>query len=320
MKQYYYLTPGCPAKEVGDKNCTCWHDPGTGPFPAADPAQPTFFDKLLGFRMTLSWRDKPQEFKREIRYHVFKRSDINKLSYEERLNVARLLSQLDDAIKAPKRQYVVVEEDWPEYEKVWQMIEARVTGVRIHVTDDTTSVGEGIPESLSPHAVATHVHTRTTPSDEVHPNEEGRRRIAEAVARELNITLPPRVSPGEPSVTYTPPIKLDKGGRLEVTKPAETQRLLYLHCANCHRVTFTEPTNTICSQCGKVNAESSISPHMVGYIEPAPAQDEREASHAPAWYGAAEAEAEAWAAGFNACLAAAPIAQKGKGNGSNSGN
>lgn len=104
MKQYF---------AVGN-----WHDAGTGPFPTIT------YDVLSNWE----WRDKPQEFKREHRYHVYKRSDIHKLSYEERMNVGRLLRQLDEIINAPQREYVAVESDWPEYEKVWQMIEDRVTG------------------------------------------------------------------------------------------------------------------------------------------------------------------------------------------------
>lgn len=226
MKQYYYRIGGCPADKHGDAECICWHSIGTGPYPDVAPDNAPILG-LSGLPLQLAWRDvpdevksdKPKEFKREIRYQVYKRKDIDKMPDKPRKAARALLAELDALLAAfdvPYRKCVVVEEDWPEYEKVWQMIEERVTK---------------------------HTH-------------------------EIKLSLPPRVSPEEPSVTYTPPINLDKGGSLEVTKPAEPKRLLYLHCAKCHRVTFTEPTNTICSQCGTVNAESAISPHMVAYIQP----------------------------------------------------
>lgn len=191
MKQYF---------AVGN-----WHDEGTGPFPKLTSTELSNWD----------WRDKPKEFKREIRYQVYKRKDIDKMPDRPRKAARALLAELDALLTAfdvPCRKCVVVEEDWPEYEKVWQMIEERVTG-------------KGA-ECLSPDEVATHTHARSKPADEVHPNEEGRRRLAEAVARELNITLPPRVSPEEPSVTYTPPINLSKGESLELTMPGRKEPLI----------------------------------------------------------------------------------------------
>lgn len=105
MKQYYY----------GE-----WHDEGTGPFCAAK------FPHAAG----LHWRDKPEEFKREIRYEVYKRKDIDKLPPPVRARARAMLQELNhilDEYGAPQREYVVVEHDWPEYEPVWKMIEDRVT-------------------------------------------------------------------------------------------------------------------------------------------------------------------------------------------------
>jgi len=60
-------------------------------------------------------------FEREDRYYVIKRKDLGTLE-EKALN--HLLQQ----IKPVERVYAVVESDWPEYEKVWKMIENRVEG------------------------------------------------------------------------------------------------------------------------------------------------------------------------------------------------
>lgn len=67
-----------------------------------------------------------QEFHREDRYIVIKRSDLKKvpLAYRSRLvdPMFSLLAHL------PRRECLVVESDWPEYEPAWTAIEARMTG------------------------------------------------------------------------------------------------------------------------------------------------------------------------------------------------
>lgn len=66
------------------------------------------------------------EFRREDRYLVLKRKDLAALSPASQ---NALNDWLDDHFQAlPTREYVVVESDWPEYEIVFKMIEARVTG------------------------------------------------------------------------------------------------------------------------------------------------------------------------------------------------
>lgn len=60
-------------------------------------------------------------FEREERYLVFKLKDMSNGS-------AEFLREWAAARQLPNRRYVVVESDWPEYETVWRMIEARVTG------------------------------------------------------------------------------------------------------------------------------------------------------------------------------------------------
>jgi len=72
------------------------------------------------------------EFVRENRYVIFKSTDIQRyLTTEDK----HLLLLLDNKISKgrcddnrPQLNAVVVEEDWPEYEKVWQMIEDGVLG------------------------------------------------------------------------------------------------------------------------------------------------------------------------------------------------
>lgn len=60
------------------------------------------------------------EFKREERYLVLKLKDLSP-------GAAQHIREYVAARNLPNRQYVVVESDWPEYELVWAMIEARVT-------------------------------------------------------------------------------------------------------------------------------------------------------------------------------------------------
>lgn len=66
------------------------------------------------------------EFNREDRYVVLKRKDLERLPV---LMLETLWDFLEQAkFTLPKRQYVVVESDWPEYETVFKMLEARMTG------------------------------------------------------------------------------------------------------------------------------------------------------------------------------------------------
>lgn len=59
------------------------------------------------------------EFEREQRYAVFKLSDMD----------GEQMKWLSECIaRLPRRQCVVVEAHWPEYDSVWRMIERRVTG------------------------------------------------------------------------------------------------------------------------------------------------------------------------------------------------
>lgn len=76
--------------------------------------------------------NKPAEpFQREDRYIVIKRSDIERLSPGDRRVATRQLRDLHEELfkaGAPARSFVVIEDDWPECQPVWQMIERRMTG------------------------------------------------------------------------------------------------------------------------------------------------------------------------------------------------
>lgn len=69
---------------------------------------------------------------REDRYIVFKIKDVEELFTEtEKGNlktICTLYCYLRKAAGKEDISHVVVDSDWPEYEKVWQMIEERVDG------------------------------------------------------------------------------------------------------------------------------------------------------------------------------------------------
>lgn len=71
------------------------------------------------------------EFVKEMRYYVIKVSDAVTFSdaAKEGLNTALYAAQIVRKLRgASALECVVVESDWPEYEVVWDMIQARVEG------------------------------------------------------------------------------------------------------------------------------------------------------------------------------------------------
>lgn len=72
------------------------------------------------------------QFNREERYYVLKISDMRKyLSIEKQEVVRSIAEKLNAGRIVDKKnvlQAVVIESDWPEYDAVWQMIEARMAG------------------------------------------------------------------------------------------------------------------------------------------------------------------------------------------------
>lgn len=77
---------------------------------------------------------------RETRYVVFKTSDLDKLNPTGKRAMLDLIEAVEqirsDMGKQPLR-CVVVESDWPEYEKVWKMLAMRVD-LTAFVNDPTT--------------------------------------------------------------------------------------------------------------------------------------------------------------------------------------
>jgi len=69
------------------------------------------------------------EFKRERKYIVFKIKDVEQLDTHQQNVLNNLCEAIQDIRQIsgkPELECVVVENDWHEYETVWQMIEARV--------------------------------------------------------------------------------------------------------------------------------------------------------------------------------------------------
>lgn len=72
------------------------------------------------------------EFQREDRYIVIKRSDMDKAPTDLVRSFSVQCRKLHDSMLtagAPARSYLVIESDWPEHDPAWQMIEQRVIGV-----------------------------------------------------------------------------------------------------------------------------------------------------------------------------------------------
>lgn len=74
---------------------------------------------------------KMSDFKREDRYIVLKRRDVkNALTDLEQDILSMIQYKISkyrvEIMDKDNLRCVVVEEDWPEYEKIWDMIEERV--------------------------------------------------------------------------------------------------------------------------------------------------------------------------------------------------
>lgn len=75
---------------------------------------------------------KDVDFTRESRYTVIKHSDMDVLTGEEEESLNILLDKIAQGRQNKGKKdlnCVVVEDDWPEYEAVWAMIENRVRNV-----------------------------------------------------------------------------------------------------------------------------------------------------------------------------------------------
>ena len=86
-------------------------------------------DKQQRFNLeTMKWeREKAEKskFEREERYLVFKLKDIKNVLNKTEYDILYLLADKMNRLR-PIKDCVVVEDDWPEYELVWDMIEERM--------------------------------------------------------------------------------------------------------------------------------------------------------------------------------------------------
>jgi len=73
---------------------------------------------------------KTKEFKREHRYLVLKLKDVDPALSSLEKNILNLIlnkvAEYRDFIGKPPLKSLVIEEDWPEYEKAWKAIEERM--------------------------------------------------------------------------------------------------------------------------------------------------------------------------------------------------
>jgi len=70
------------------------------------------------------------EFKKEDRYIVIKRADVDRylsgMEKSQLIGLCHEVAQSREREGKPNKCFVVVADDWPEYDLVWSMIEARV--------------------------------------------------------------------------------------------------------------------------------------------------------------------------------------------------
>ena len=141
---------------------------------------------------------------REHRYYVAKTKDVEKyLSDEQQLSLDRFLTKirigrLNDG-KADVKT-VCVDSDWPEYETVWKMIEARVDGKAspASVPEGREAVIEAVAESLGDAYDCTRVWSawgyRTMSEDDFSRVAEDRSRLEEIADAALAASPTPPVS------------------------------------------------------------------------------------------------------------------------------
>lgn len=77
------------------------------------------------------------KFEREERYAVFKFSDMDE---------AQMRILQDTICRLPRRECVVVESDWPEYEPTWKAIEKRASCVACSGSGNERVMGSGNTE------------------------------------------------------------------------------------------------------------------------------------------------------------------------------
>lgn len=90
------------------------------------------------------------DFKREPRYIVFKLTDLQRYVSEELQDLVHAAGMSINSSRLhggrPPFNAAVVEQDWPEFEIVWALIEARMTGkkfwevVETQLADPTSTI------------------------------------------------------------------------------------------------------------------------------------------------------------------------------------
>lgn len=104
-------------------------------------------------------------FKREERYYVLKISDMRKYLSREKFELVGAIAEKLNAGRAVDGksllQAVAVEHDWPEYERVWQMIETRVVTTRRNFLNCNNNrrfwpIGSPSAEIVSPAVMKAH--------------------------------------------------------------------------------------------------------------------------------------------------------------------
>ena len=135
-------------------------------------------------------------FSREDRYIVVKRSDLAKVV--SHYQVHRFMETfLRVGQYLPKRKFLVVEADWPEYEPVWRMIESRVTGLPNEL-DTALSQLAALREELEPKTVKElleHEHVKALSAKQINDvlsklheqNKDLQQRLADAERRNAEL-------------------------------------------------------------------------------------------------------------------------------------
>lgn len=100
------------------------------------------------------------EFRREDRYVVLKRTDLERHATPAQL---RELERTCEMVRAGRmtegkllNSYVVVADNWPEYEETWAKIQARVTGIPQPIQPEGRRVGPDevvVPRSAAEYAI-----------------------------------------------------------------------------------------------------------------------------------------------------------------------
>jgi hypothetical protein len=88
-----------------------------------------------------------KKFERENRYIVIKRSDLKKVPVTYRSTMITPMFNLLPHL--PRRECVVVESDWPEYEIVWAMIEHRMGGKPVPDFDRVSAENLALQQRLT---------------------------------------------------------------------------------------------------------------------------------------------------------------------------